>query len=81
MVTSPPTSGPIDALTYEQAFSELESIIAALEDENHSLEESLALFERGQELAKYCTDQLDQAELKVKQLLGGELIDFKLEGE
>jgi exodeoxyribonuclease VII small subunit len=78
---TPISSSPIDALTYEQAFSELESIITALEDENHSLQESLALFERGQALAKHCTDQLDQAELKVSQLLGGELIDFKLEGE
>lgn len=79
-MNNPPLSS-IDGLSYEQAFSELESIIAALEDENHSLEESLALFERGQVLAKFCTDQLDQAELKVKQLLGGELVDFRLEGE
>ena len=78
---SNPPLGSIDGLSYEQAFSELESIITALEDENHSLEESLALFERGQALAKFCTDQLDQAELKVKQLLGGELVDFRLEGE
>jgi exodeoxyribonuclease VII small subunit len=81
MQASPISSTPIDALSYEQAFSELESIIAALEDEGHSLEESLALFERGQALARHCTDQLDQAELKVKQLLDGELTDFKLEGE
>lgn len=74
-------STPIESLSYEQAFYELESIIAALEDEEHSLEEAMALFERGQALAKHCTNQLDQAELKVKQLLGGELIDFKLEEE
>lgn len=70
---------PIDDLTYEQAFEELEKIISALEDEDHPLEEALALFERGQTLAKYCTDQLDQAELKVKQLLGEELTEFKLD--
>lgn len=77
--TSPINVTPIDELTYEQAFEELEKIISALEDEEHPLEEALALFERGQALAKYCTDQLDQAELKVKQLLGEELTDFKLD--
>lgn len=81
MHASPISSTAIDKLSYEQAFSELESIISALEEKEHSLEESLALFERGQALAKYCTDQLDQAELKVKQLLGGELTEFKLEEE
>lgn len=75
------SSTPVEELTYEQAFSELEYIISTLEDMEHSLDESLALFERGQALAKYCTDQLDQAELKVKQLLSGELAEFKPEGE
>lgn len=81
MHASPISETLVETLSYEQAFSELESIIAALEDKEHSLEESLALFERGQALAKYCTDQLDQAELKVKQLLGEEITEFKLEGE
>lgn len=76
---SPISAAPIDKMTYEQAFEELEKIISALENEDHPLEEALALFERGQVLAKYCTDQLDQAELKVKQLLGEELTDFKLD--
>lgn len=76
---SPISAAPIDEMTYEQAFEELEKIISALENEDHPLEEALALFERGQVLAKYCTDQLDQAELKVKQLLGEELTDFKLD--
>lgn len=77
--TSPINAVPIDELTYEQAFEELEKIISALEEEDHPLEEALALFERGQALAKYCREQLDQAELKVKQLEGEELADFKLE--
>lgn len=77
--SSPISATPVEELTYEQAFEELEKIISALENEDHTLEQALALFERGQALARYCIDQLDRAELKVKQLLGEELTDFKLE--
>ena len=67
---------PIDQLTYEQAFNELEAIVTALETDQRTLEEALALFERGQALASYCADLLEQAELKVQQLSGGNLTDF-----
>jgi exodeoxyribonuclease VII small subunit len=67
---------PIDEMTYEQAFTELEEIVAALESEEHSLEGTLALFERGQALAHRCESLLDTADLKVQQLLGKDLADF-----
>jgi exodeoxyribonuclease VII small subunit len=67
---------PIDELTYESAFAELESIVAALENEQRSLDESMSLYERGQTLVKYCTELLDKAELKVRQLSGNELTDI-----
>ena len=44
------TLPPIEELTYEQAFAELETIVAALESEERSLDESLTHFERGQDL-------------------------------
>jgi exodeoxyribonuclease VII small subunit len=59
---------PVQDLTYEQAFEELEKIIEALEGEQHSLEEAIALFERSQALAQHCAELLDQADLKVQQL-------------
>ena len=68
---------PIEELTYEAAFAELESIVSALENEQRPLEESMSLYERGQALVKRCTELLDGAELKVKQLSGGELTDFE----
>jgi exodeoxyribonuclease VII small subunit len=71
-----PDPTPIDQLTYEQAFTELEGIVTALESEQRSLEEALALFERGQALASYCASLLDQADLKVQQLSAGDLTDF-----
>jgi exodeoxyribonuclease VII small subunit len=67
---------PVEDLNYETAFSELESIVHALENEQRSLEESMSLFERGQALVKRCAELLDQAELKVKNLSGGELTDI-----
>lgn len=66
----------VDQLTYEQAFAELESIVATLESDRRSLNEAVGLFERGQELARRCGALLDQAELKVQQLSNGLLNDF-----
>lgn len=63
-------SPAVEELNYEQAFKQLEEIVAALELEEHTLEESLELFERGQALAARCSKLLDTAELKVKQLSG-----------
>ncbi|HEX9617318.1 MAG TPA: exodeoxyribonuclease VII small subunit [Anaerolineales bacterium] len=67
---------PLDQLSYEEAFAELEAIVTALESDERPLEESLALFERGQALARHCTEMLDRAELKVQQLSGEQLVDF-----
>lgn len=68
---------PIDGLTYEEAFAELETIVAALESGERPLEESMTLFERGQALTKLCAELLDKAELKVRALVGESLADFK----
>ncbi len=70
------SSTPIEQMSYEQALAELEGIVAALESEEHSLEQALALFERGQALARYCASLLDRADLKVQQLSGEDLVDF-----
>jgi len=70
---------PIKELTYEQAFTELEDLVAAFESEERNLEDALTQFERGQALAKHCTALLDQAELKVQQISGEILIPFDAE--
>lgn len=71
---------PIEKLTYEDAFAELEEIVAALESGEQPLDESLSLFERGQKLSKHCTELLARAELKVLELSGEMLVPFQ-EGE
>lgn len=74
--SSPPESSPLEELTFEQAFAELETIVSALESGDHPLEEALALYERGQNLARHCAGLLDRAELRVQQLSGETLSDF-----
>jgi exodeoxyribonuclease VII small subunit len=69
-----PKSTPIDQLSYETAFAELESIVATLEANQRPLDEAMALFERGQALASRCAALLDQAELKVRQLTAADLL-------
>jgi len=69
---------PVEQLSYEQALSQLEQIVNALESNENSLDEALAFFERGQALARYCASLLDRTELKVEQILGEELVDFNL---
>ncbi len=66
-------TAPVDpnALSYEEAARELEELIAVLEAPQTSLEDTLALYERGQLLAKRCSDLLSQAEIRLRQL-GGE---------
>jgi len=69
---------PIDQLSYEQAFQELQATIAALEAGDKPLEETLALYERGQALYKRCTTLLDEAEVKIQQIAGnGEMQQFQ----
>jgi exodeoxyribonuclease VII small subunit len=50
-----------DSLSYEQARAELASVVERLESGGTSLEESLALWERGEQLAGVCQRWLDGA--------------------
>lgn len=68
---------PIEELSYEAAFEELETLVAALEEEDHPLEAALAMFERGQALALHCAVLLDQAELRVQQVTNDQISDFE----
>ena len=53
-------------LSYEQARDELQKIVASLEAGNTGLEESLKLWERGEELAAICQEWLDGARAKLE---------------
>lgn len=57
-------------MTFEEAYTQLSSIVQRLESENLPLDDALKLFEEGQRLAAYCQEQLNQAELRVTQIVG-----------
>lgn len=51
----------LDSLSYEEAREQLMGVVSRLEAGGASLEESLALWERGEALAKRCEDWLEGA--------------------
>jgi exodeoxyribonuclease VII small subunit len=57
-----------EPLTFEDAQRELERIVAELEAGRASLEDAVALWERGDELYRYCLGRLDSAEGKIDEL-------------
>lgn len=70
----------MDNITFEQAMSRLEEIIAALENNQISLEKSVDLFQEGIKLSKICSDKLAGIEDKVaKILVDGKFEDLKIE--
>lgn len=58
---------------FEDAFAALEECVGVLEQGGLTLESALARFEEGMRLAAQCGAILDQAELRVTQLLGDSL--------
>ncbi|MFF5003630.1 exodeoxyribonuclease VII small subunit [Streptomyces phaeochromogenes] len=65
------TSRTDEALGYEQARDELIEVVRRLEAGGTTLEESLALWERGEELAKVCRRWLDGARARLDAALAG----------
>lgn len=59
----------IQALDFEKAYAELESIVERMERGEQNLEKSLADFERGVSLMKHCHSKLKDAEQKVEILV------------
>ena len=53
-------------MTFEAAREELEHIVVRLEDGNVTLQESLDLWERGEQLAAYCDKLLGQVEQRIE---------------
>ena len=58
-----------ESLSFEDCYSRLEEVIDKLEQGDLSVEESVALYEEGMQLAQRCDRELNDAELRVSQLL------------
>jgi exodeoxyribonuclease VII small subunit len=61
-----------ESTSYEEAREELVDVVRRLEAGGTTLEESLALWERGEELARVCQRGLDGARARLEEVLAGE---------
>ena len=62
--------------SFEQAMEELEQLVAKMESGELPLEASLAAYQSGSELVKYCAAQLERVEKQVRVLEGDMLRPF-----
>lgn len=60
-------------MSFEEALKRLEEIVQQLERGELGLEESLRLYEEGEALVRYCTQLLQNAELRIRNLQGEEI--------
>ena len=67
-MTTPTSAHPteVDQLSYEQARAELAQVVRQLEAGDAPLEQSLAMWERGEALATHCQNWLDQARARLE---------------
>jgi exodeoxyribonuclease VII small subunit len=62
------TNADVKRLTFERAIEELESIVKRLAEGKVPLEESVAIYERGEALKRRCEELLKQAETRVEKI-------------
>lgn len=60
----------IQQLSFEQALSELESIVDRLETGDVALEESIEIYQRGAQLRAYCDEKLKSAQARIEKITG-----------
>jgi exodeoxyribonuclease VII small subunit len=58
----------VSELTFEAAQKELEAIVERLERGGASLDEAIVLWERGEELLRFCVTRLETAQGKIEEL-------------
>jgi exodeoxyribonuclease VII small subunit len=64
---------PVAELTFEQALDELDALVRHMEAGELGLDESIAAYRRGAELARYCQGRLAAAEQEIRKLDGDAL--------
>ena len=63
--------------SYEELYTELEQAVARLEAGDLPLEDALREYERGVALASQCQRLLDGAELRIQQVMNGEIAPWE----
>ena len=70
-MSAKPLEQSIDSMSFELALKELEQIVGRLEQGEVELEESIALYERGQALKAHCEKKLKSAEGRLEKIVAG----------
>jgi len=70
-IATKPTPADVTGLSFEAALRELETIVARLEQGEVDLEDSIALYERGQALKAHCEAKLKAAEGRLEKIVLG----------
>ncbi len=61
----------ISDMSFEQALRELEGVVRKLESGDVPLDDSITLYERGEELRKACQARLDAAQARIEKIVQG----------
>ena len=64
-------AAPIADLSFEDALRALEEVVRRLEGGDVPLEESISLYERGEDLRRHCQARLDQAQARIESIVSG----------
>jgi exodeoxyribonuclease VII small subunit len=65
------TTPAIADMTFEQALKALEDVVRRLETGEVPLEESISLYERGEQLRQLCQARLDAAQARIEKIVAG----------
>lgn len=65
------SAAPVAGLSFETALKELEQIVSQLEQGEVDLDDSIALYERGQALKAHCEKKLKAAENRLEKIVHG----------
>ena len=63
---------PTGEMSFEDALKALEHVVRSLESGDVPLDESIALYERGEELRKICQARLDAAQERIEKIVTGD---------
>ena len=62
---------PVEEMSFEQALAELETIVRTLEQGSAPLDESITLYQRGDQLKRHCEARLKAAQMRIEQIALG----------
>ena len=62
---------PVEEMSFEQALAELETIVRTLEQGSAPLDQSIEIYQRGDQLKRHCEARLKAAQMRIEQIALG----------